>query len=306
MPNHRNEPAIYSGSVMMMTGPAQQLGTMVETPYKVAQGLVASGQARWEGDKTPMPRHIAQIIRERDQKRERQIAEDAAIHAAKQAERDGVDQGEPAQNAEGMSAVGLLHVRQRGDRIYLARPFPKTFELTPEIISGEDTGADGVYSQADNMIAVRLANANAIYANVAIEGDAFIYAELREKTEPEVEIPADWRDLGHLQQIPLAKKLLGLDGKESMKKVEAIEILEDWTKGADDPVSTDDAGGTGSEPARNENGRVLDGNHEGPKKEGEDGKPLTGEGGNPAVVKTPAQIAKEAERRFAEGEDDGF
>lgn len=305
MPNHRNEPTIYSGSIRMMTGPVSQLGTLVETPYKVAQGLVASGQARWEDDDTPMPRHIAQIIRERDEKREIEVAEDAAIHAARQAEREGIDQEPPAEDSEGIAAVGLLHVRQRGDRIYLARPFPKTFELTPEIISGEDKGADGVYSQADNMIAVRLANANAIYANVAIDGDAFIYGELREKTEPEVEIPADWRELNHLQIIPMAKKVLGVDSKEKMSKADAIEILEDWTKGADDPVPTNDAGGTGG-PPRNENGRILDGNHEGPKTEGEDGKQILGEDGKPAVVKTPEEIAKEAEQRFAGGDDDGF
>lgn len=299
MPNHRTEPLIYTGRIMMMTGPAQQLGTLVEIPYKVAQGLVASGQARWEDDETPMPRHTAQIISERDEKIERDTAEADAISAARKAAREGTDQDAPATTSDAVPSVGQIHVRQRGDRIYLARPFPKAVEITPEIISGEDAGADGVFASADNMIVVRFANANALYANVALEGDIFVYAELREANEPEVEIPADWRELGHLQMIPLAKKVLAVDSKEKVSKADAIEILEDWTKGADDPVQTNDAGGTGDGTARNENGRTLDGNHEGPKKEDEHGKPIEG------AVKSPEEIAKEAEQKFAQG-DDGF
>lgn len=295
MPNNRNEPAIYSGRVMMMMG--SEMGNLVTTPYKVAQGLVSSGQARWEGDTSPMPRQVAQIIREREEAAARAIAEDAAIYAASQAGSEGKGGLTDRSGARPFTLI------MRNGKIYLGSPFPAIVEIAPELFDEESSS--GFVERKDDMIAFRAENASAIYRDQSLPGDAFIYAELVEATMPEVEIPENWRERNHFPNIADAKKIMGLDAKEKMTKAEAEEILERWTA-KDDTVPTEDGSGDGGEggASRNENGRNLDGNHEGPKTEGEDGKPIVGEDGKPAVVKTPEEIAKESERAFVEG--DGF
>lgn len=283
MPNHRNEPNIYSGKILMMSG--ADMGNLVPTPYKVAQGLVASGQARWEGDDSPMPRHIASIISKREEDAARLKAEDSAINANKLA---GYEQKTQTTDRSGARPLGIL---QRGDTVYLARPFPSVIEITPELINDETHV--GFTRKDDDMIAIVFPNAEAIYRDVTLPGDAFIYAELVEVAKaPDVDIPDDWRGRSHLQNIPAAKELLHLDRGEKMTKAEAEEIIEQWTK-VDDQVPAEDGNGNGaSEPPRNENGRILDGEQ----------APEIDEDGNKA--KTPEEIAEEQERKFVE--DDGF
>ena len=285
MPQHREEPRIYSGKILMLDG--SQMGELVPTPYIVAQGLVASGQARWEGDETPLPRHTAAVIAERRRKREEETAADDAHFAAKQAAEAGESLTPKTMQPGDVAGARPLYIAEYPDsHVVILRPFPQRVEMSRELVENDDDNV--VIKRVEDRVQMTFANASALYQIVA-ENEEFVYAELLESTMPEVEIPNDWRERNHLVNIGAAKKLMALDSK--MNKADAVAVIEEWTK-VDDTIPAEKQ----SAEQRNENGRILDGNHEGPKTEDKDGKPIEGE------AKTPAQIAEEAERKFAEDE----
>jgi hypothetical protein len=76
MPQHRNEPRVYTGKIRMLFGP--RIGELVPHDYPVAQNLVAAGQAQWEQDETPLPRRVQEIYREKWAARAQQVIDDAA------------------------------------------------------------------------------------------------------------------------------------------------------------------------------------------------------------------------------------
>lgn len=300
MPQHREEPRIYSGKVVIMIG--NDAGNTVPMDYTVAQAMVASGQARWTDDTSPMPRHLAAQIAERDRVRNEEIAADAAHNQAlKDAAANGGQSADPQGMQPGDFTGGRpLNTRSIGGVVYLSSPFPQRLEITQEL--AKDTKDALTISIAENAMVIILANAEARYEIVAGNED-FLYCELVEATMPEIDLPDNWRERAHIANIGAAKKLYQLDPSHKLTKADAEQYLEDWTRSYDDQVPPE---GAGSEPGvpTNENGRKLDGNHEGPKTEDENGKPILGEDGNPAVVKTPAEIAAEAERKIVEDADD--
>ena len=296
MPQHRNEPQIYSGSVLMMMG--NQIGELVQTPYQVAQGLVMNGQARWEGDESPMPRHIADIIAKRQAERDAQVAADAAHGEAMKQERAGLIDP-PPQVRELDIPAGQLYLAQivpAGDAaplLYLARPFPQTAEFEVELFA-ED--ADKRISRDGAAIALKLENASAVYSVIA-ENDDFAVASLVEKDAPDVEIPDNWRDEHFLKNVSRAKKIRRLDNSASLSKDEAYAIIEEWRKTDVDlgPVPVRAEGAPAVDKGVNEAGRKLDGNHEGNEAVGKDGERNL----------SPEEAAKQREQEFAAG-DDGF
>lgn len=289
MPNHRNEPAIYSGKVLMLIG--VHAGRVVPMDYTVAQSMVASGQARWEGDASPMPRHLNSELARQETERQRQIAADAAHAASLKAQPKSID------DAVITGAKQLvIDTADYGDgnKAYLARPFPQIAEFAPEVIGSEEA-TEGIYAQADASIAVRLANASAIY-DVVSEKDGFLYAELREFQQPEADIPADWQDRHFLANMATAKKIRDLDNSAKMTKDEAQAIIQEWTSDDQGPVSDGEQPDAGAEAPRggDDGKRILDGNHEGNEARNEDGNQLS-----------PEEAARQKEREFAEGDDDG-
>lgn len=243
MPQHRNEPRIYSGKVIPMIG--RDAGNPVPMDYSVAQAMVSSGQARWEDDPTPMPRQLAGEIAKREAERQAEIAADAAHFAALQNPPKSINEA----LVKGARPLYLGIFNE--DHTFLAHPFPQIAEIDIDALNGSPVIAiDG------KAIAVNLPNATAVYDIVA-ENDAYCLAELRESTEPAVEIPDDWRDAHFLKIMAIAKKIAGLDNAVSMKKDEATAILEQWTK-SDDPVPEEPE--NPDEPRHG--GRIIDGEHQ--------------------------------------------
>lgn len=283
MGNRITEPHVYSGFVIAMMGP--NTGERVPMPFKVAQSNVSSGMARWEDDdETSIDKGVAGKL--------------AAVEAEKVAltEADRLA-NEAAKNGRVKSVEQLLADRARPihfftnndedgtKRVNLGRPFPPVAIIDYSTLPGDLPQPDGlVYEHRmqgddDRYVSITLPNARAIYKVIEErEEGRVLLLELTEADQFDEPIAADWRNRNHLFYIPIAKAIRRSD--DSMKKDEAIAIIEEWTK-ADDQVRVDAS-------------REATPKGEGPDAGNRDQNP---DGGD------PAQKAVENEKAFAGGDD---
>lgn len=276
MPQHRNEPPIYSGSVISMIG--NDAGKPLLMPYKVAQGMVASGQARWEDDPSPMPRQLSGEIAARA------AAEEASRLADIEHNKRLKEQGPPVDDAVRDAARKIVFT-ETPEGVYIARPLPRFARFAFELL--DDKLTDDIIIFDENVVTLSVNNATAEY-RVLERDDTSALTELVLADQPDVEIPEDWRDRHFQTNIAAARKIRALDSNVSMTKDDAEAIIAEWVR-TDDPVSTEVASGAPT----NEQGRVLDGNHRGNAGKDEDGADLSAE-----------EIARRKAEEFAAGDDD--
>lgn len=242
MPVNR-EPHIYQGYVISQIG--QQLGQEVYMDFKNAQNCVMAGTHRWADDPTDMSNVVRMQIADNDAALAAQVEADR-LHNEK-LKREAEEAAE-AQAAAALAAryanIKSIEIRKiEGQGIFLTRPWPDETSFTAEVVEDSPPGMVtevwiGEGDGAENFLDIKFANAEARYKVTGYdEENGIFYAELLSASSPDVDIPANWRELSHLQLIPLAKKITGQDG--SMKKAEAVEILEAWTK-VDDQVRTEE------------------------------------------------------------------
>lgn len=233
-------PQIYSGYVTSLIG--LTAGQSIPMEFKVAQGLVASGQAAWDDDETALGRQLQGTIDSRA----------AEIAAAKAAD-DQHGKTMKAKSVEDMlaSAARPIHIAKgEGGKVYLARPWPKVAIVTKDdgeaILGGETFSmlAKPDDSQ-ERTVGISLANAGAHYKWLDGNEERIILEGIS-ADQFEGEIPADILDKAHLVYIPIAKEIRRTPDGESMKAVDAQAIIEEWMK-QDDQVSIDAApvGGEG-------------------------------------------------------------
>lgn len=283
MPINR-EPHIYSGYVISMIG--QTAGQRVDMDFKNAQACVACGTHRWEDDETDMPLGLQAEIDAREAARLAQEESDRIHNAKLKAEREAKD----AAAAKSVDAILLDKARKIGiakvdESLYLTAPFPAVTAFTREFLDSDDEnspisivdGTEGDVQAGD--IVMNLSNAIGRYRPLS-EADGVIVAQLQEAMQPEVNVPADWREMSHLQTIPLAKLIRGNGGK--MTKADATAILDEWTK-PDDQVPVDETAeeNTGAQTER-QGTDAVDGFKD------KDGNAIT-----------PAERADEAAKQFA-------
>lgn len=271
------EPTIYSGYVIMMIG--QDAGKRIPMDYAAAQSCVVSGTARWEDDTSPVDKALKAEVERRAVERQAEIDADA--------ERNRKLKEAPASVDDALIAtagrIALVDVEEEsGTKTYLARPFPVVAYFLEEfladghpasefiaVIDDDGNNNDGV---EDGDIVFSVENGIARYREIA-RRDGLVYAELKEVAQPEVEIPDDWRDRHFLTNMSAAKAIRALDNKAKMKKDEAEAIIEGWVS-TDDPIRAEEPA-PGKET--NENGRILDGNHEGSGAKDENGQEISAE-----------------------------
>lgn len=241
---------LYSGFVISTIG--QNAGKRIPMPFHIAQSNVAAGTARWDVNETPVPRVVTEKVAEREAKE----AELAARAEKRRLDLAGGDSVTAAMrdSAKHMTFVSVLYeIDGVPSRFaYLARPFPKIALADEELV---DDGEGGLLKRSDDGgFTLSLANATARYSKI----EDRLYS-LTEWTSPEVDIPADWRDLHHLKIIAMAKAIRGATAPASMPKADAIAIIEEWIK--DDSVREDQpAAGleTGRPSEGSEAGNSLD------------------------------------------------
>lgn len=271
-------PKVYSGHVISMIG--NTMGHRVPMLFKVAQGMVASGQARWEDDPTPLGRAAASEI-------DRRVAEEEARVAADKEHFERL-KAEGAKSVEDVlvSRAQPILIGQDEAGTYLRRPFPPIVIITEEFID-----QSGLISRSeDGIITIDLRNGMAEYRvleDVELPGDDLAF-ELVTSEETKVDIPPAWRELSALLMTKLAKDLIGAEPKTKMTKADATAIIEEWTA-TDDQIraegSEGEAGAAESQPS--EKGKGPEGGN----------RDKNTEGGN------PAEKAKENERKFVHGDD---
>lgn len=245
MPTNR-EPALYQGSVISMIG--VNAGAEIVMDYKTAQGCVANGTARWIDDETDLPNHIKARVAERTAEEDAKAESDRLAMEAK-ANRGATNVAQLLAERADKICVGIYTDGDGKQVEYLMRPFPAVVAFTRDLMDAEpemisvifDEAGEGVDTSKNGDIIVKLSNGIARYRPIPeAETDDQIVAQLQEDdvVQPEVDIPADWQKMSHLQLIPMAKNIRGTTA--SMKKAEAIAIIEEWTK-TDDQVSIDPA-----------------------------------------------------------------
>lgn len=285
MPLNR-EPRIYQGYIISHIG--QNAGEKEFMELKNAQACVASGTHSWADDETAISPALQAKINDREAEILRQREADA-LYFQKMKE----EEGKPAKSVEALlasnagritvSVVFPIENDTTSKLTYLARPLPHLVAIDVGVL---ETMQPNVDMNEVGEIVLTFENAKARYSVVSNDGDA-ILAKLEEADQPEVDIPANWREMSHLQKIPMAKAIRRTSG--SMKKVEAEAIIEEWTRtDGQDPEITDGAekpvhGGAGSEAGNRDTKGFQD----------EDGNPITAE-----------EKARRDAAKFAAGEDD--
>lgn len=287
MPVNR-EPHIYQGYVISMIG--QNRGQPEDMEFANAQACVMSGTHRWADDPTDLPNGVRVELARRE-------AEDAASREADRIHNEEMRRQREAATVESVQAALYAKARpfaitKEDGKLYLASPFPDISAFSKELLDDDESGivsiiegTDGEVVEGD--IVMTFENAMARYRPVGeYRGD--VIAELVESMQPDVDIPDNWRELGHRQTIPLAKAIRGTSG--SMKKADAEAILEKWTN-VYDPVPVD-------APAE----EVQPKPGEGPEAGNRDQKPFSQDAdGNPLTAEEKAALDAQ---RFAAGDDD--
>lgn len=273
----------YSGFVISLIGVHR--GQRIPMAYGVAESNVSAGTAAWEGEEegvtaVALDKTLDAVI----------TAERKAILDQQEADRiDAENKAKTPKNVEEVVRANAkaIMIGQTIDadgkqHYFLQRPLPNVTLVVPELLSGDFPNVVVVHD--DGTITFTMENAKATYSIIEATDDD-ILMQLEEAEQPEVVVPADWREKSHLVTIPLAKAIRAHTGK--MTKVESDAILEEWTKGYDQV--SDDSGSAGD-------------NTETPVGEGEQ---QNGDDNGGGQTKTPEEIAAEQEAKFLkEGFDD--
>lgn len=292
MPVNR-EPRIYQGYVISQIG--QSAGARVDMEFKNAQACVMSGTHRWADDETDMPLGLQAEIDKRKADDAARVEADRVHYEKRKAD---------AEAAAGKSVEALIAAKARpivmakaGDDVYLARPFPKVTSFDQAFIESKEAEgyvAIGEGGDIDGDIILKVKNAIARYRPLQFLDDGnmvVITAELVDATQPEVDIPVNWREMSHLQTIPLAKRIRVTT--EKMTKVEAEAILEEWMKVDVEPEAEAPAAPVVHKPG------------EGPEAGNRDEKPFSKDADGNEL--TPEQKAALDAQKFAGGDaDDEF
>lgn len=250
MPLNR-EPLIYPGYVISLIG--HNAGEEEPMEFGTAQACVSSGTHRWHDDPTDLPNGVRMMKEERDRRRAAEINADAVhAQALKEDEADiptskelQIDKSEFSGTIMlGQSTTASLDaeriekgmdVKGADGVFYIRQPWPQKVRLDTGLLAmGAAFVKPELLDGRLDTVTFNVANASAVYKAVAQDDDV-VFLELADSRLPEVEIPADWRELHHFKQISLAKTVRGLDKDAAMTKVEAEAILEEWTA-SDDTV----------------------------------------------------------------------
>lgn len=315
MPPFNREPRMYQGYIISLIG--QSAGSRVDMEFKNAQACVSSGTHRWADDETDISPALQSQIDDRA-KLEEANRESDAIHNQRMREMGMMpnqidDKGKivlPTGGATGVTGPSgtsvadtlaaqaqAIHIIKVGDSLYLARPFPQVAAITTDLLYWGDgiveeiTDGDGDDVEVGDIL-ITFENGVARYRPMdGNKDDDMVVAMLMQKEEPEVDIPADWREMSHLQTIPMAKLIRG-GSKDSMKKPDAMAIIEEWIK-TDDQILPE---GSGEQPITD----PRDPNH--PEAGNRDKEGFKDEHGNSITAEEKARLDAE---KFAGGDDFG-
>ncbi len=291
MPINR-EPLVYPGYVISQI--SRNAGERETMDYHVAQSAVASGTHRWHDEEADMPNHVQELINKRESDQAELDRANAEHNARLRAERDESEKEQAAQNTPPDDRAPI-RIRKIGDDLYLARPFPATAIFDKAAIDAPNSPFTSEEDGDNNNVVVKLANAEATYRLKASD-ETSLLTELLSSTSPDVDIPEDWREKRALQLTNIAKKILGTT--RPMTGLEAIAIIEEWTK-VDDTVQTEADAGANQQPQPADPAKEAENNGE--RGNAADPNAFKNEQGQ---VVTPEERAQEAARRLAEGSDD--
>lgn len=228
MPHNQREPRPYGGTVISLIG--NSYGQEITMDFAAAQSNVAAGTAKWVQDKSPLSPTQARVAKERQ-------AFAGPLNPVKTPK--SVDEALRSA-AQPVRVIAVQRDMDEAPKISLARPFPQVAIVHRSLIS--DGSQNYVRQDEDGTIVFDVENGRARY-NVAIDGDAEIILELEEAEQPEVDVPADWRELHHFKKVAIAKQIRGT--KDNMSSAQAEAAIEDWTS-TDDQVRTDESGEAGA------------------------------------------------------------
>ena len=167
--------------------------------------------------------------------------------------------------------------QQRGNRVYLEFKDAQNCVMSGTHRWADDETPVREKAETDALAKEEAARIAADAAHNAAMKAARADQEVETVEVEEIEIPENWRELHHMAIIGLAKKIKGMDNKASLKKADAIKIVEEFIA-ENDQVRT--------EEAANEAGK-------GPESGNRDKREFD-----------PEASAEKAAQGFASGEDD--